>query len=130
MSSPTPLFHAVVWIDHQTAQILQFDAEHVQAQKIKAHTHHTRQHGSSVRTEHEFFGEVCDALAGISEVLVTGSHTAQLDFQHYAEKHRAASTKQIVGYETVDHPSDKQLIAMARKYFVRFDRTAGTATPT
>ena len=70
------LFHAVVWVDHQKAQVLQFDAEHVEAQKVKAHSHHTAQHGSSVRTEHEFFGHVCDALAGIQEVLVVGSHTA------------------------------------------------------
>ena len=52
-----PLFHAVVWLDHQSAQVLQFDAAHVQSQKIKTHTHHTRQHGSLVRTEHEFFGD-------------------------------------------------------------------------
>ncbi len=49
------LFHAVVWIDHQSAQVLQFDAEHVQASKVKAHSHHTPQHGSEVRTQHEFF---------------------------------------------------------------------------
>jgi len=124
------LFHAVVWIDHHTAQVLQFDADHVQAQKVKAHSHHTAQHASGVRTEHEFFGEVCDALAGITEVLVTGSKTAQADFKHYVEKHRAAVAPQIVGYETVDHPTEAQLVAMARKYFVKFDRMAGTPTPT
>ena len=122
------LFHAVVWVDHQSAQVLQFDAEHVQAQKVKAHGHLTKQHGSEVRTEHEFFGEICDALAGIKEVLITGSHTAQIDFKRYAEKHRPAVLAQIVGYETVDRPSENQLIAMARKYFVKFDRMAGTAT--
>lgn len=123
------LFHAVVWVDHQKAQILQFDAEHVQAQKIKAHTHHTAQHGSGVRTSHEFFGEVCDALGGITEVLVTGSRTNLADFKHYADKHRPAAAKQIVGYETVDHPSDAQLVALARKYFLKYDRMAGTPTP-
>ena len=69
------------------------------------------------------------ALAGITEALVIGSHTAQVDFQHQVEKHRAATAEQIVGYETDDQASDKQLIAMARKYFVRFDRMAGVATP-
>jgi stalled ribosome rescue protein Dom34 len=123
-------FHAVVWLDHKSAQVLQFDAEHVQAQKVKAHTHHTAYHGSGVRTEHEFFGEVCDALKGITEVLVTGSHTATADFRHYAEKHRAEAAKQIVGYETVDHPSEAQLVALARKYFLKYDRMAGTPTPT
>lgn len=123
-------FHAVVWIDHHTAQVLQFDSDHAQTNEVKAHTHNTRQHGSTVRTEHEFFGEVCDALAGITEILVTGGHTAQADFRHYIEKHRPALTPHIVGWETVDHPTAGQLLAFARKYFVRHDRMAGIHTPT
>jgi stalled ribosome rescue protein Dom34 len=122
-------FHAVLWIDHHSAQLLQFDAEHVQASKIKAHTHHTRQHGSTVRTEHEFFAQVCEALPGIQEVLVAGSHQAMADFKHYVEKHRPAVAPQIVGWETVDRPSDNQLVAFARKYFLKYDRMAGTPTP-
>jgi hypothetical protein len=124
-----PLFHAVVWINHHSAQVLQFDAEQVQSQKIKSHSHLTRQHGSAVRTGHEFFGEVCDALAGIDEVLVTGSNTTLADLQHYVDKHRPALAAQIAGYEAVDHPSDNQLVAMARKYFVRYDRMNGVPTP-
>ena len=124
------LFHAVVWTDHQSAQVLQFDAEHVQAQKVKAHTHHTAQHGSEVRTQHEFFAELCTALTAIPEVLVTGSHTATADFRHYVEKHRPQLQSAIVGYEIVDHPSENQLVAMARKYFLKHDRLAGTPTPT
>ena len=122
--------HAVAHIDPQQAQVLQFDAEHVQSQKVKAHTHHTRQHGSAVRTEHEFFGHVCDALDGIPEVLVVGSHTAQADFRHYAEKHRPETARRIVGYETTDHPTENQLVALARKYFLKYDRMAGNPTPT
>jgi len=123
------LFHAVIWIDHHSAQVLQFDSEHVQAQKVKAHSHHTRQHGSGVRTEHEFFGDVCDALTGITEVLVTGSHTAQSDFRHYVEKHRPAVARHIVGWETVDHPTEGQLVALGKQYFVRHDRMAGRSAP-
>jgi hypothetical protein len=123
-------FHAVVFIDHQHAQVLQFDAEHVRAEKIKAHTHHTKQHGSQVRSEHEFFGHVCDALQGITEVLVTGPRTGIADFRHYAEKHRPQTARHIVAYETVDHPSDRQLVALARQYFLRHDRMTGTPVPT
>lgn len=125
-----PTLHAVVHVDHQSAQVLQFDAEHVQSQHVKAHTHHTRQHGSAVRTEHEFFGHVCDALAGIQEVLVAGSHTAQSDFRHYVEKHRPETARRIVGYETTDHPTENQLVALARQFFLKFDRMSGTPTPT
>ena len=123
------LFHAVVWIDQQQAQVLQFDAEHVQASKIKAHSHHTAQHGSTVRTQHEFFAHVCDALNGIPEVLVTGSHQAQADFKHYVDKHRPALGQQIMAWETVDHPTENQLVALARKAFLKLDRMAGTPTP-
>ena len=120
------LNHAVVLVDHQHAQILQFDAEHLQSQKVKAHSHHTRQHGSEVRTEHEFFGTVCDALAGIHEVLIAGPRLAQSDFRHYLEKHRPAVMKQVVGWETVDHPTEGQLLALARKQFSKVDQMAGT----
>lgn len=122
-------FHAVVWVDHQTSQVLQFDAEHVQAQKVKAHSHHTAYHGSRVRTEHEYFGELCDALAGIAEVLVVGGKTSLADFRHYVDKHRPAVGKQIVGWETHDKPTDNQLVALARQYFLKYDRMSGTPTP-
>jgi stalled ribosome rescue protein Dom34 len=121
--------HAVVCIDHQSAQVLQFDAEHVQAEKVKAHTHHTAQHGSAVRTEHEFYGHVADALAGVQEVLVVGPGTAPAAFRAYCDKHRPQTAHQIVGIEVVDHPSEPQLVALARKYFVAHDRMAGTPTP-
>jgi riboflavin biosynthesis pyrimidine reductase len=124
------LFHAVVWLDHHQANVLQFDAEHVQAEKVKASSRHSKQHGNAVRTEHEFYADVCAALDGIAEVLVTGGSSALADFKHYVDKHRAALAPRIVGYETVDHPSDKQLVALARQYFLRHDRMAGVPTPT
>lgn len=114
-----PLFHAVVSINHLSAQVLQFDVEHVEAHKVQAHAHDTRQHKSGVRAEHEFFGEVCDQLADIREVLVTGSSTALSDFRHYVEKHRPSVALHIVGWESVDHPTEGELVAFARAYFIK-----------
>ena len=123
------LFHAVVLIDHHSAQVLQFDADQVEASKIQAHTHHTRQHGSAVRDEHEFFGEVCDRLAGIRQVVVTGSQTALSDFRHYVDKHRAPVALQVVGWEKVDRPTEGQLVAFARQYFSMHDQMTGIPMP-
>jgi len=121
-----PLFHAIVWVDHHTAQVLQFDAAQVLAQQVREHVHCTRQHGSNVRSEHEFFGEVCDATKGIAELLVAGSRTAQADFRHYVEKHRPEVAQRIVGWEMAGHMSTKELVALARRYF---SVHAGMATP-
>lgn len=131
------LFHAVVWTDHESAQVLQFDAEHVVADKVFAHTRHTRhqtrQHsenrGNAVHSEHAFFAEVCDALDGIKEVLVAGSHTALADFRRYTDQHRPQTAARIVGYEVVDHPTENQLVALARKAFVKYDAMNPAALP-
>ena len=66
-----------------------------------------------MRTEHEFFGEVFDHLADIREIVATGSSTALSDFRHYVEKHRPVVALQIVGWESVDHPTEGQLVAFA-----------------
>ena len=123
-------FHAVVHTDHQLAEVVRFDVEPVHSQMVKAHVHDTRQHHSEVRTEHEFFGSVCDALDDVTEVLVTGSHTATADFRHYVDKHRPLVARRIVGYEVVDHPTQNQLVALARTFFTHFNLMSGRpATP-
>ena len=123
------LYHAVANIDHQSAEVLQFDSAHVQERKVHVHLKFTRQHGSSVRSEHEFFAQVCAALDGIAEVLVVGGHTALADFRRYVEKHRPLTARRIVGYTVVDHPSENELVALARKHFAGYDQMGGTPQP-
>ncbi len=122
------LYHAVVFVDHQSAEVLQFGAEHLLKSKVHTRLHDTRQHGSAVRSEHEFFDEVCDQLEGIAEVLVAGGHTGLADFRRYVDKHRPLIAARIVSYEVVDRPSENELVAMARKHFVRHDNMVGIPT--
>jgi hypothetical protein len=123
------MFHAVLSTDHHNAQVLQLDAGHVEARRIRAHSQHARRHGSNVRSEHDFYAEVCDALQGIAEVLEVGSRTGLADFKHCVEKHRAACAKQVVAYEPVNQPTQAELLAMARRCFQNHDLMAGTPTP-
>ncbi len=119
------LAHAVLWLDHHHADVIQFNSDEVHSQKVKDSQHDTGQHNSGVRTQHEFFGTVCDALAGISMVLVTGSHMAQTNFKHYVEKHREHLMPHLVGWETVDHPTEGELVALAKKFFLAHDNMIG-----
>ena len=109
--------HAVVWIDHHHANVLRIDANSSQPRHVQAHVHPTAQHGSGVRTEHEFFAEVCTSLEGIGAVLMTGGTTALADFRHYVEKHRPQTAARIAAYDIVDHPTDGQLAALGRQFF-------------
>lgn len=110
--------HAVVWTDHQHAEIIRFDSEYSDTRKLRAHAHPTGQHGSGVRAEHEFMADVCAAIEAVPQVLVTGSHQALSDFRHYVDKHRPQVGQHIVGYEVVGSLTDGQRLAQARKYFV------------
>jgi len=106
--------HAVIWMDHHTAHVIEFDREKMRERHLRAHAHPTRQHRSTVRTEHEFFAEVCDAVAGLDSILLTGAHKIQADLRHFIEKHRPALAPRISGWEIVDHPTSAQLVALAR----------------
>ena len=119
------LYHAVAFVDHQSAQVLQFNSDQVVKHTLHEHLHFTRQHASGVRSEHEFFGEVCDALEGIAEVIVMGGHKGLGDFRHYVDKHRPLLAKHVVEYNVVDHPTEKELVALARKHFEKRAQMGG-----
>jgi stalled ribosome rescue protein Dom34 len=123
-----PLSHAVLWLDHHHADVIQFHHDEVQSHAVKDSPHDTRQHQSDVRTQHEFFSEVCDALAGIPMILVTGSHVVQTNFRHYVKEHRAHLMPQLAGWETVDHPTEKELVALAKTFFLSHDNMIGQHT--
>jgi hypothetical protein len=58
-------------------------------------------------------------MDGIAEVLVAGRHTGIADFRRYVDKHRPLTAARVVGYEVVDHPTEPQLVALARRHFAR-----------
>jgi stalled ribosome rescue protein Dom34 len=120
--------HIVVWIDHQEAKIYPIDAKDVAATKVEAPGHHLRRH-PSVTAEHNhpadaqhFYRDVVRALEDAQEILIVGPAQAKLELIKYVHKHHAALDPKIVGVETVDHPSDGQLVAYARRYFHAADR--------
>lgn len=114
-SSPTA--HAVVWIDHHHAYVAPIEASAAEPRHLKAHSHPTAQHGSAVRSEHEFYASVCKGLEGMGAILVTGSRTGLADFRHYVEKHRPLTMAQVVAYEVAAHPTENQLVALGKQFF-------------
>jgi stalled ribosome rescue protein Dom34 len=118
-------FHTVVWLDHTEAHVVMFDRDHMEAQKIKSRSHH-KNHGKN-EDYSAYFADVANAAAGAQEVLVTGPGLARGQFRDWCKQHQAAFANTIVDSVSSDHPSDAQLVAMARQYFKKFDNMAGTA---
>ena len=113
-------FHAVVWMDHQEAHVLMFDRDHVESQRIKSRTHHKHQGNPTDTTG--LYADIAKALNGTHEVLVTGPGKARDEFRAWCMQHHADVS--IVDSVSSDHPTDAQVVAMARQYFKKFDNMA------
>ena len=113
-------FHALVWIDQQEAHVLMFDREHVEAQRIKSRSHHKHQGKSNDSSE--LFTDVAKALQNVHEVLLTGPGQARDHFRDWCLQHQPGVSKVIVGSVASDHPTDPELVSLARQYFKKFDR--------
>jgi stalled ribosome rescue protein Dom34 len=121
MTSP---LHAAVWLDHQEARIFHVDLGGFDESKVHAPHRHVHRHlkGPSEGHEHpddqhRFFAEVAQALAGAERILVVGPSTAKLQFERYLHEHDRTLEAKIAGLETVDHPTDPQLVAYVKRYF-------------
>jgi len=121
--------HAAVWIDHKEARIFQIHPDRIDESKVEAPQHDIHKHPNGPEGIRErpddakrFFHEVSRALSGIDSILIVGPSTAKLEFFRYVHKHDHGLEPRIVGIETVDHPTDGQIVAYAKKYFKLGDR--------
>jgi stalled ribosome rescue protein Dom34 len=122
-------YHAVVWLDHSEAHVMHISPDDVEKSVIHPSKPHQHLHsksgtlGSGRHAEDKgFYHAIVEALAGAQEVLVVGPAQAKLQLIKHIHAHDANMSDKIVGVETVDHPTDGQLVAYARKYFVAKDR--------
>ena len=112
--------HAAIWIDHKEAHVLLLRPDDVKEAIIRAHPdhiHHKHHEKDANASEKRFFQEVAEQLRSSEAILIVGPSTAKLDFLRYLHKHNPNLETKIVAIETVDHPTDAQLIAFVRKYF-------------
>ena len=123
------LNHAVIWIDHKEAHVMFLsedasEAEIIKSKSTHAHLHHkANEIGSGkVALDSKYLHSVIQAVKESKEILILGPGSAKLELIKHAHKHDAQIAEKIVGVETVDHPTDKEILAHARKFFYKADQ--------
>lgn len=121
MTSPR---NVAVFIDHHEARIFHVDPGSFDASKLEAPQHHVHRHPKGAAEPHQhgadlrrFFDGVAAALAASESVLVVGPSTAKNELVNHLREHQHAVFSKIVAVETVDHPTDAQLVAHAKRHF-------------
>ena len=122
-------YHAVVWLDHHEAKVFHFsydDVEGLRVMPAKPNVHLHHHHGAitdgRAKEDQHYYHNVAAAIADAGEVLICGPGLAKKELVKHIEHHDPALRQKLAGVETVDHPSDKQLVAHARRYFLATDR--------
>lgn len=126
--------HAAVWMDHQDATIVHFNAEQHSVQHIRnpggaTHLHHKAGTvGSGHASHHEpYYSSIAQALASTSEIFIVGPGTTRSEFIHFVEHHDPALRPHVLGTEPSSRMSERQLLARAREWFEPVDRMRGTS---
>ena len=114
-----------IWIDHNEARIFFVGADAADMDAVRAANHHVHRHPKAQETrahnhpndDARFFDEVLAHLAGSEEILLMGPSVTKLHLLRYAQKQAPALAACVVGLETADHPTDRELVAHIRHYF-------------
>lgn len=122
-------YHALVWIDHREARIFQFNAAEVDRAMVRSrhphqHIHHKANAGDSghAPVDEGFLERVAQALMRAGAILITGPANSKNELAAHIERVHPDLGKHISGVETLDHPSDGELVALARRFFRADDR--------
>ncbi len=114
-----------VWMDHQEARIFDVDAADFNEKTVHSVTRHVHRHPKDAEMkirnhpddEHRFFREIVHQLAGADQILVLGPSVTKLHFIKYAHAHDQGLAAKIVGVESAEHATDRQIVAHVRHYF-------------
>ena len=122
-------YHAVVWLDHSEAHVMHISPDDVEKSVVHPAHPHKKLHSKSgavgagkAAEDHTYYHAVVEALKGAEEILVVGPAQAKLQLIKHMHAHDQGIAAKVVGVESIDHPTDGQLVAYARKYFVAKDK--------
>jgi stalled ribosome rescue protein Dom34 len=113
-----------VWLDQREAHVFHIGPDQIDEEMVRVPQHLHRKHPKLTQGAKEhpddakhFFKAICASLESAGQILIVGPSTAKLDLVRYIHKNEHVLEPRIVGIETVDHPSNGQLIAYAKTYF-------------
>jgi hypothetical protein len=124
--------HAIVWIDHQHATVIDFALGDRNVQLVEREGGQRKVHRKSgfpgsgkAADDHQFHDAVATAIGDAREVLIVGPGQAKLELRRALERRHRALFDRVVGVESVDHPNQSELLGFGQRYFKRIDALRG-----
>jgi stalled ribosome rescue protein Dom34 len=122
-------FHSIIWIDHHQAKVFRFNASDLERDVIRPHdpTVHLHHKANAVGSGHapvdkDFFRRVTESVSQAGAIMIVGPANAKAELAAFIAAHAPHLSARVSIVEAVDHPSDGELVALARKFFAANDR--------
>jgi len=111
----------VIWTDSDHAKVFKLSSSGTQEETVKRHGQHGAggHHNKGDKSnEDHFFHDICKHLQGAEEILIVGPGLAKTHLKHHFDSHHAHDlAKKVVGVESLDHPTEGQIVAFGKKFF-------------
>jgi stalled ribosome rescue protein Dom34 len=121
--------HAVIWIDHHQAKVLHFNATDVDHAVIHPHdrTVHVHHKANAVGdgrapVDKDYLRRVTESVSTTEAIMIVGPASAKTELADYIAAHAPGVSAHVSTVQPADHPSDGELVALARQYFKAQDR--------
>jgi stalled ribosome rescue protein Dom34 len=113
-----------VWIDHREAKLFGIGLETADEATVHAASpvHHLHRKADHVHLgkpapDQDFLKAIADHLGNARGILILGPGTAKNELAGYLHLHTPALAKCIWGIENADHPTDREIVAQAHRFF-------------
>jgi len=128
--------HLVIWLDHRLARLYALTHDAIQETLVhnsdtgEGHIHH---HAGSVGAGHvalarAYLEKISDAIGAVPEILIVGPSGAKTALKSFLDSHKPRQAGNVVAVEPMDHASDGEIVAYARRLFARSDRMMPSRT--
>jgi stalled ribosome rescue protein Dom34 len=88
--------------------------------------HGERRTGHSIAADKTFFENVAEAIADAGAILIVGPADEKTRFAKYLVERHPSIRTHVEGVESMDHPTDGELLDHARRYVKAADRMGPT----
>jgi hypothetical protein len=122
-------FHAIVWIDHHQAKVFRFNASDIDRDVIRPHdpTVHLHHKANTIGSGHapvdkDYLRRITESVSGAGAIMIVGPANAKAELAAHIAAHAPGLSARVSTVEAADHPTDGELVALARKFFRAHDR--------
>ena len=123
--------HAAIWIDHKHAEVIKFNRTEDSEQTIRhrdapAHIHHKAgcMGSGHVYEDNSYLSSVIDGIRDADQILIVGPSQVKWQLKSFINSREPEIAKRIAAVEPLDHPTEPEILALARNFFHAHARMA------